>query len=49
MKLSNNSETNRAKRLVLIGKAHFSFHSQSYGNKNSCSPIGAMLLVIGVE
>jgi len=48
MKLSKNSETNLARRLVFIGKAPFSFHSLAYGNKNSYSPIGIMLLVIGV-
>ena len=47
MKWIKNSEANQAERLVFIGKAHFSFYSQSYGNKNSCSPIDTMLLVIG--
>jgi len=42
---------------VFIGKApfdklragYFSFHSTSYGNKNSYSPIDSMLSVIGDE
>ena len=49
MKWFKNSETYRGVRLMFIGKADFSFHSLSYGNKNSCSPIDIMLAVIGDE
>ena len=56
MKWFKNSETYRVGRLMFIGKANFYFHSHSYGNKNSCSPMGIMpacrtgrLAVIGDE
>ena len=43
MKSFKNAGLNRAQRLKVIGKAHFEFHSQSYGTQNSCSPMFLML------
>ena len=42
MKLSKNSETNRAERLVFIGKADFSSHSHSYGMNERSKKINSV-------
>ena len=43
MKSFKNAGLNRVQRLMVIGKAHFEFHSRSYVAKNSCSPMSLML------
>jgi len=49
MKLSKTDKANRAKWLVFIDKAYFSFHSHSYVNKNSYGSMDSLVLVIDAE